>query len=199
LALANTYYQDPLFAEAHPYHRYGPRKDLPDNQTIYVHLIAHTHDDVGWLKNVDEYYTGSNQANQQAEVESIITESVVSLLKNPERKFTYVEMKVFSMWWDRQNNATRESLMQLIQNGQWEFVNAGWSMHDEATPHYEDMINNMMKGHDWLKKNLDIIPRIGWHIDPFGHSQTNPRLFADMGFDAWFFARLSYDDKYYRL
>lgn len=27
---------------------------------IYVHLIPHSHDDVGWLKTVDQYFTGSN-------------------------------------------------------------------------------------------------------------------------------------------
>ena len=27
---------------------------------ITVHLISHTHDDVGWLKTVDEYFSGSN-------------------------------------------------------------------------------------------------------------------------------------------
>lgn len=72
-------------------------------------------------------------------------------------------------------------------------------MHDEAAPHYEDMINNMMKGQQWLNETLGYVPRIGWHVDPFGHSQTNPRLFADMGFDAWMFARLSWDDKDRRL
>jgi hypothetical protein len=72
-------------------------------------------------------------------------------------------------------------------------------MHDEASPHYEDMINNMMKGHDFLLKTFGIKPRVGWHIDPFGHSSTNARLFAEMGFDGWFFARLSYDDQYYRM
>jgi hypothetical protein len=41
-----------------------------------------------------------------------------------------------------------------------------------------------------LKNEFGVVPRIGWHVDPFGHSSTNARLFADMGFEAWFFAWL---------
>ena len=68
-------------------------------------------------------------------------------------------------------------------------------MHDEACPHYEDMINNMWHGHEFLKSEFNVTPRIGWSIDPFGHSSANPRLYTDMGFEAWFFARLDYADK----
>jgi len=65
-------------------------------------------------------------------------------------------------------------------------------MSDEACIHYEDFINNMVQGHQFLLKEFGVKPRIGWHIDLFGHSSMSARIFADMGFDAWFFARIDY-------
>ena len=35
-----------------------PARVLDINDTIYVHVVPHTHDDVGWLETVDEYYYG---------------------------------------------------------------------------------------------------------------------------------------------
>lgn len=113
--------------------------------------------------------------------------------KSKEKRFTYVEMKFFSMWFYLQKQPKRDAVRALVKEGRLEFVNAGWSMHDEAATHYDDMVNNMMYGHQFLFREFDgYTPTVGWHIDPFGHSTANPRLFADMGFDAWFFARLDY-------
>jgi hypothetical protein len=73
-------------------------------------MIPHTHDDLGWLKTVDEYYTGSNQKNQHATV-SIVLDSVMDeMKKRPQTKFTYVEMKYFSMWYTRQTQETKNLL-----------------------------------------------------------------------------------------
>jgi len=42
-------------------------------------------------------------------------------------------------------------------------------------------------------------PKIGWQIDPFGHSREMASMFAQMGFDGLFFGRLDYQDKDERL
>ena len=124
---------------------------------------------------------------------------MTELIANPNKRFTQVEMKFFSMWWDEQDEARRNDVRKLVKSGQLEFVNAGWSMHDEACTHYDDMMNNMMIGHEWLENEFGIRPRVGWSIDPFGHSNANARLFAEMGFDSWFFARIDYEDKAVRM
>ena len=31
---------------------------------LNVHLVPHSHDDVGWLKTVDQYFIGSNNSIQ---------------------------------------------------------------------------------------------------------------------------------------
>ena len=71
------------------------------NEHLYVHIIPHSHDDVGWLKTVDQYFTGSRQDIAVANVENIIDTVVVELTADPKKRFTQVEMKFFSMWWKR--------------------------------------------------------------------------------------------------
>jgi alpha-mannosidase len=71
-------------------------------------------------------------------------------------------------------------------------VQGGWTATDEACPNYEDMINNMYLGHQFLKKEFGISSKVGWMLDAFGHSSANAALFSDFGFDAVFFTRMSY-------
>jgi lysosomal alpha-mannosidase len=52
-------------------------------------------------------------------------------------------VKFFQKWWSLQTESMKDKVRGLVRNGQFELVNAGWSMHDEACPTYTDMINNM--------------------------------------------------------
>lgn len=49
-------------------------------------------------------------------------------------------------------------------------------MHDEATTHYIDMIDQTTLGHQLIKNEFNITPRAGWQIDPFGHSAVQAYL-----------------------
>ena len=66
------------------------------------------------------------------------------------------------MWYSRQKKKMQEDVKMLIKEGRLEIANGGWVSSDEACPNYEDLINNMVLGHAFLKKEFGVIPRIGW-------------------------------------
>lgn len=109
---------------------------LWDHSKLNVHVVSHSHDDVGWLKTVDQYYAGLNNSIQHASVEMIITTVVESLLMNPDRKFIYVEIAYFARWWRQQNDDVKKTVRTLVKEGRLEFINGGWCMNDEATTLY---------------------------------------------------------------
>ncbi|KAL1569764.1 alpha-mannosidase [Salvia divinorum] len=163
---------------------------------LNVHLVAHSHDDVGWLKTIDQYYVGSNNSIQGACVENVLDSVVVSLLRDPNRKFIFAEMAFFSRWWGEQSPEIQQVVRKLVYAGQLEFVNGGWCMHDEATTHYIDMIDQTTLGHQLIKSQFNMTPRAGWQIDPFGHSAVQGYLLgAELGFDSIHFARIDYQDR----
>jgi len=65
------------------------------DKKLTVHIVPHTHNDVGWLKTIDEYYSGFEGLAQHARVSQILDEVVIELQKDKARRFTYVEMKFF--------------------------------------------------------------------------------------------------------
>ena len=105
-------------------------------------------------------------------------------------------MAFFHKWWVLQTSEMQSKVRNLVKQNQLTFVNGGWCMHDEATTHFMGMIDQTTRGHDFLKTNFDgYTPRIGWQLDPFGHSATQASLMsAEVGFDALFFGRIDYED-----
>eukprot|EP01112_Ceratiomyxa_fruticulosa_P004317 TRINITY_DN1480_c0_g1_i3.p1 TRINITY_DN1480_c0_g1~~TRINITY_DN1480_c0_g1_i3.p1 ORF type:complete len:1026 (+),score=222.23 TRINITY_DN1480_c0_g1_i3:180-3257(+) len=177
-----------------PKPQHKAHKPTISSEVLNIHVVSHTHDDVGWLKTVDEYFLGANMSIQTAGVQYVLDEVITCLLENPDRKFIYVEIAFFMRWWREQTPELQETVKTLVANGQLEFINGGWCMNDEATTNYEAVINQMTIGHQFLFDNFGVVPTIGWHIDPFGHSSMQASIFARMGFNAFFFSRIDYQD-----
>ncbi|XP_059083104.1 lysosomal alpha-mannosidase-like [Tigriopus californicus] len=172
-----------------------------DPAMINVHLVPHSHDDVGWKKTVDQYYYGDKQWVQRAGVQYIFDGIVQELSLDPSKKFIQVEIAYFWRWWSQASEETKSMVHQMVNEGRIEFIGGGWSMNDEAATHYTGLIDNMALGFKQIKDIFGDcgIPRVAWQIDPFGHSKEQANLFAQMGFDGLFFARIDYRDKAQRM
>ena len=55
-------------------------------------------------------------------------------------------------------------------------------MNDEASTHYNAIIDQMSLGLKFIEDNFGECgrPLVAWHIDPFGHSREQASLFAQV-------------------
>ena len=172
---------------------------VPDRQAdsppLRVHIVPHTHCDAGWLKTYLQYYWGDGQGIQAAGVGTILNSVVEALLVDPARRFIFAEMAFFSLWYRQQTEKKKAAVRRLVSTGQLEFVSGGFVQHDEAASHYVAMIDQTTRGHRFLKQEFGYVPRVGWQIDPFGHSSAQAGLMgAALGFDSMFFGRADWED-----
>ena len=141
---------------------------------VIIHVIPHSHDDAGWIKTFDEYYT--------QKVDSILSNSIVSLLENPNRTFVYGEMSFFEKWYRTINATTKQQLKALIKEGRYSFINGGFVMEDEAVSHYTDAANQLRIGLEFMQRELNYTPTVGWFLDQFGHSDSHAYIYQQFGF-----------------
>ncbi len=122
------------------------------------------------------------------------------LAADPNRRFVYVELAFFWMWWNQQSQSTKQLVRKLVDNRQLEFVIGAWCMNDEASTYYNDIIDQQTLGLQFILREFGECarPRVAWQLDPFGHSREQASLFAQFGFDGLFLGRIDYQDSIYK-
>ncbi|XP_057575906.1 alpha-mannosidase 2x isoform X1 [Hippopotamus amphibius kiboko] len=155
-----------------------------DAEDLQVFVVPHSHNDPGWLKTFDKYYTEQTQ--------HILNNMVSKLQEDPRRRFIWAEVSFFAKWWDNINAQKRAAVRRLVGNGQLEITTGGWVMPDEANSHYFALIDQLIEGHQWLEKNLGATPRSGWAVDPFGYSPTMAYLLRRANLTSMLIQRVHY-------
>lgn len=158
-----------------------------DEDPLEVWVIPHSHNDPGWIKTMDEYF------NKQTR--NILSNMISLLDEDPDRTFIWAEISYFSMWWDTVDDTMKAKVRKVIKSGQFEIVGGGWVMPDEANTHYFAIIDQLMEGHQFLEKELGVKPKIGWAIDPFGHSPTMAYIMKRSGYEGMLIQRTHYEMK----
>ncbi|XP_041566330.1 lysosomal alpha-mannosidase-like isoform X2 [Drosophila elegans] len=168
---------------------------------VNIHLVPHSHNDVGWLKTVDQSYYGYKNDIHHAGVQYILDSVVTQLIQDPKRRFIQVETAFFAKWWKVQSETMKKVVTKLVNEGRFEFTGGAWSMNDEADVNYQGVIDQFTVGLKFLNETFGACarPRVGWQIDTFGHSREQAAIFAQMGYDGQFFSRMDHNDKETRL
>ena len=139
---------------------------------IQNHLICHSHNSLGWLKKIDQYYTENVRSIFESVLESLESCKAESESK---RKFVFSEVGFLKMFIEEIPEKRKEKIEKIkkfIKNGQLEFVNGGMSQSDEASPYYDDIILNYFAGLRYLKKNFNTTSSACWQLNTYGHSKT---------------------------
>ena len=87
---------------------------------------------------------------------------VQQLLANKNRTFVFAEMKYFKMWYDLQNEQTKNQVKALVKSGRLDLVGGGWAAPDEATTTYDAILDNFAIGQNFLMKEFNHHPKISW-------------------------------------
>jgi hypothetical protein len=146
-----------------------------------VFVVPHSHNDAGWLINIDECYERYCKPTLS---------NIFKLMETQKSlKFCWSEVLFLSMWLS-EFPEQKKKLRDYISQGRFEIVGGGWVQNDDSLPDFELVARQMQEGFDYLKKELGLSRiRIGWQLDPFGHSSLTAALFEKMGFEVLVFAR----------
>ena len=137
---------------------------------LNIHIIPHSHMDPGWGWVIETYYNDR--------VRQIYSSVYNSLFSDIKRTFVICEIIFFKMWYEEQPINVQSNFKEIVKNKQVEFVGGGFVQNDEATTRYSEMIFNLRLGNQFILKEFNVKPIVGWQLDPFGHSASMAYIYS---------------------
>ena len=170
---------------------------------IHLHIVPIIPNPTGGMNTSNEHYlfatttpsTSSPVQESLADAKQTFSQVIKSLTSNPKRIFTCPDILYFQRWWNEQPESTQAQVKNLVQSGQLRFSSGAYVVNDEATSYYEDMIENYIVGHRFLRETFNYVPLTGWNIRSHGHSATQAAIMADSGLNFNFVEQINFQNR----
>ena len=142
------------------------------------------------------YFLRLNNDKSKGGIQYTIDTVLDELERNPSRRYNQVEIAYFWRWWREASQRDQLRMRKMISQRRFSFLLGGWCMNDEAVTTYKAMIEQNGLGLKWLRDEFGCAarPHAAWQIDTFGHTRGQAEVFANMGYDSVFFARLDREE-----
>ncbi|XP_037299819.1 alpha-mannosidase 2-like isoform X2 [Manduca sexta] len=140
---------------------------------LKVLLIPRTHVDTIWKHSFERYHNDS--------VNRILSNLVKKLQFYSSLTFTWNEVSHLSHWWKTTSQKSRLSFRKLLKSERLEITTGGWVETDEATTHLFGLVHQLIEGHQWLKHNLNYVPKVAWLTNTVTHSPTMAYILSASG------------------
>jgi len=172
------------------------------SDVIHLHIVPIVSNPSGGLNTMDEHFSSASDTfstvpvtEPLADASSTLDKVIDSLNDNPNRIFTCPDTMYFQKWWGAQDDKKREQVKKLVQNGQLRFSTGAYVANDEATAHYEDIIENIILGHRFLRSVFNYVPLTGWGVRSHGNSATQALLLSESGLNFNFIEQINFQNR----
>jgi len=174
---------------------------VPLTTPTKVHLVLNSHNDLTWGMNFDEIYNGTGGGAWAWVCVKCLLEDLTQILsENSNRTFTLTEMYFVLVYYNENKNNTKgEKLKNMIKNKQLIIGQAGLSIPDEATTHYDEIIDQLTYGSREAYELFDVRVEDGWALDVFGNSYTNREILRQYGVNNIIVDRISDGERLRRM
>ena len=176
--LTGTQATDPVERERQLRDKLG----IPDWAERVMVVAESTHWDPDWVLTSREYY--------KYMVRKALERAVTELMLEPRRIFD-VECIFFLRQYFERSPHRRQTVIDLVNNGQLRLTGSGITTPDTLLPTEEALIRDLLAGQQWLRdNNMAVEPRTLYLPDSFGHTPGLPSIAASCGIDAVAFTRI---------
>ncbi|GAM22567.1 hypothetical protein SAMD00019534_057420 [Acytostelium subglobosum LB1] len=152
-----------------------------ENQALDIHVVPFV------LMDASAHLQHNNELR--------ISNAMSLIMEGTARKIIIPDLLNYRIWWDKQDQDTKDKIGALVKSGNIEFVNGAPVMMDETLVDFKDYVTQLSQGIHWLNVTFGVAPINAFNPSAHGHTEAIASLMAAAGIKNVVVSRINSDMK----